>query len=371
MDEVAMTAERRHSRFWLYTPFILLLLVAIGWSVAWWVIRDRATTSLDAWLATEARAGRQWTCADRQVGGYPFRVLVACNSLTLRQGPVTASLGRVTSISQVYQPAFIITEIEGPLRVTDGRTTLEGTWDLLQTSLHASSRGFQRFSLAAELPRVTVTGLGAEDVVSNSRHLEFHVRPNPTRGADKAFDAALTVREAQIPLLDHLVGGGEPADFSFDATVTQAEGFRARPSVSNSNAGARQGAPSNSDAVDQQRRPACGSKGALTLDEWHRPAGQLDVSAAGLDGLLGNVVGGRLGGALLGALFGQAPGGKPAAQPTLVPLPPLRLDNGKLAMGPFVVPGIRFMPFTDLRIYPSAPRAGGRNPAPAFPGLAR
>ena len=68
------------------------------------------------------------------------------------------------------------------------------------------------------------------------------------------------------------------------------------------------------------------------------------MSAAGLDGLLGNVVGGRLGGALLGALFGQAPGGKPAAQPTLVPLPPLRLDNGKLAMGPFVVPGIRFMP---------------------------
>ena len=345
MDEVAMTAERRHSRFWLYTPFILLLLVAIGWSVAWWVICDRATTSLDAWLATEARAGRQWTCADRQVGGYPFRVLVACNSLTLRQGPVTASLGRVTSISQVYQPAFIITEIEGPLRVTDGRTTLEGTWDLLQTSLHASSRGFQRFSLAAELPRVTVTGLGAEDVVSNSRHLEFHVRPNPTRGADKAFDAALTVREAQIPLLDHLVGGGEPADFSFDATVTQAEGFRARPVGLELERWRKAGGALEilMLSINKGARRA-EAKGALTLDEWHRPAGQLDVSAAGLDGLLGNVVGGRLGGALLGALFGQAPGGKPAAQPTLVPLPPLRLDNGKLAMGPFVVPGIRFMP---------------------------
>ncbi len=345
MDEVAMTAERRHSRFWLYTPFILLLLVAIGWSVAWWVIRDRATTSLDAWLATEARAGRQWTCADRQVGGYPFRVLVACNSLTLRQGPVTASLGRVTSISQVYQPAFIITEIEGPLRVTDGRTTLEGTWDLLQTSLHASSRGFQRFSLVAESPRVTVTGLGAEDVVSNSRHLEFHVRPNPTRGADKAFDAALTVREAQIPLLDHLVGGGEPADFSFDATVTQAEGFRARPVGLELERWRKAGGALEilMLSINKGARRA-EAKGALTLDEWHRPAGQLDVSAAGLDGLLGNVVGGRLGGALLGALFGQAPGGKPAAQPTLVPLPPLRLDNGKLAMGPFVVPGIRFMP---------------------------
>ena len=32
------------------------------------------------------------------------------------------------------------------------------------------------------------------------------------------------------------------------------------------------------------------------------------------------------------------------SQPTLVPLPPLRLDNGKLAMGPFVLPGFRLMP---------------------------
>ena len=345
MDEVASTPARRHNRFWLYTPFVLLLLVAIAWSVAWWVIRDRATDSLDAWLATEARAGRQWTCADRQVGGYPFRVQVACNSLTLKQGPVTASLGRVTSMSQVYQPAFVITEIEGPLRVSDGRATLEGTWDLLQSSLHASSRGLQRFSLVAEAPRITVTGLGPDDLVTNSRHLELHVRPNATRASDKAFDAALSVREAQIPSLDRLVGGAEPADFTLDATVTQAEGFRARQ-VGNElerwrKAGGALEILMLSVTKGTRRAEA---KGEISLDDWHRPTGQLTASAAGLDGLLGNVVGGRLGGALLGALFGQAQAGTPAAQPTLVPLPPLRLDNGKLAMGPFVVPGFRLMP---------------------------
>lgn len=87
------------------------------------------------------------------------------------------------------------------------------------------------------------------------------------------------------------------------------------------------------------------AKGAISLDDLHRPTGQINASAAGLDGLLGNLVGGRLGGALLGALFGQAPnGGTPVAQPALVPLPPLRLENGKLAMGPFVVPGLRLTP---------------------------
>jgi hypothetical protein len=346
MDEVATTNERRHSRFWLYTPFVLLLLVAVAWSIAWWVIRNRATESLDAWLGSEARAGRQWACADRQVGGYPFRIQVACGSLTLKQGPVTASLGRVTSISQVYQPAFVITEIEGPLRVSDGRATLEGTWDLLQSSLHATPRGLQRFSLVAESPRVTVTGLGPDAVVSNSRHLELHVRPDPSRVADKAYDAALSVKEAQIPVLDHLVGGAEPADFSLDATVTQAEGFKARPMDRElerwRQAGGTLEVVMLSIAKGMRRAEA---KGEITLDEFHRPVGQLNASAAGLDGLLGNVVGGRLGGALLGALFGQAPnGGTPVSQPTLVALPPLRLENGKLAMGPFVIPGIRFAP---------------------------
>ena len=166
------------------------------------------------------------------------------------------------------------------------------------------------------------------------------------RVADKAFDVALTVAEAQIPLVDRLVGGAEPADFTFDATVTQAEGFRARPVDQElerwRDAGGRFEIVMLSVVKGARRVQA---KGEIGLDDLHRPSGQLTVSAAGLDGLLGNFVGGRLGGALLGALFGQAPRGEaPAAQPALVALPPLRLENGRVAMGPFVVPGVRFLP---------------------------
>ena len=116
MDEAAPAGTARYSRFWLYTPFVLLLLIAVAWSAAWFVIRSRASEAVDAWFATEARAGRQWTCQDRSIGGYPFRIELICNSLSLKQGAVTASLGRVESVAQVYQPRFIITEIEGPLQ---------------------------------------------------------------------------------------------------------------------------------------------------------------------------------------------------------------------------------------------------------------
>ena len=51
----------------------------------------RKADGLDAWLADEAAAGRQWTCADRSVGGYPFRLEVSCRTLTFRRGEATPS----------------------------------------------------------------------------------------------------------------------------------------------------------------------------------------------------------------------------------------------------------------------------------------
>ncbi|MBM6593435.1 DUF2125 domain-containing protein [Microvirga pudoricolor] len=368
MDQALAEPQRRSGRFWLYTPFVILILVAIAWSAAWFYIRNRAVEALDGWLAVEARAGRQWTCQDQRVGGYPFNIELSCASLNLKQGAITGTLGGFRSVAQVYQPRFIITEIDGPLQMTDGVATLRGTWDLLQSSVHGTPNGLQRASVVAENPSVTISGLGPADLTSSSQHLELHLRPSPARaqgnsqngnsqngstptGAQAgpqagAYDVALSTRQTKIPVLDALVGGGEATDIQFDGTVTQAAGFRGRPVAEElerwRNAGGKLDVLMLSLAKGTRRVEA---KGEIGLDALHRPAGQLSVSAAGLDGLLGNVVGGRAGGALLGALFGggrQAQG--QADAPRLVTLPPLFLANGKLAMGPFVIPNVTLPP---------------------------
>jgi hypothetical protein len=66
----------------------------------------------------------------------------------------------------------------------------------------------------------------------------------------------------------------------------------------------------------------------------------LAVSAAGVDELMGNLSGNRLGGNLLGSLLGEG-ARPPSGAPNLMPLPPLRLDNGRLAVGPFAIPNLR------------------------------
>lgn len=348
MEEAVPVGNVRRSRFWLYTPFAVLLLVAVAWSAAWFVIRNRATEALDSWLKAEARSGREWTCQDRQIGGYPFRIEVICSVLNLKQGAVNASFGRTEAIAQVYQPRLVVTEIEGPLRLTDGTVTVQGTWNLLQASVHASQTGLQRLSLVADAPSVTVTGLAPQEIATSGKRLELHVRPNPSRVAERAFDAAASIKEARLPVLDGLVGGAEPTNIDSDITVTQAEGFRGRPIIQElerwRNAGGKLDILMLSLAKGPRRMEA---KGDLRLDETHRPTGQLNVAAAGLDGLLGNLTGNRTGGALLGVLLGQGPrsaGAQGNGGPPLMPLPPLRLDNGFLAMGPFVIPNFRFKP---------------------------
>jgi hypothetical protein len=347
MAEAVPTENKRYSRFWLYTPFILLLLVAIAWSVAWFLIRNRAAETLDAWLAAEARGGRQWACADRTIAGYPFRIEIVCDTLELKQGAVTASFGRTEAIAQVYQPRLVIAEMAGPLRVSDGQVTVQGQWDLLQASIHASQTGLRRLSLAATAPKFTVTGLLPQEIATSGQHLELHMRPNPSRASENAYDAALAVRQASLPMLDALIGGTELTDLNADVTATQTAGFRGRPLAEElerwRNAGGTLDILMLSVAKGPRRLEA---KGQLNLDEEHRPAGQLSLSAAGLDGLIGNITGSRAGGALLGALLGQNPRaqGKNNGQPQLAQLPPLTLDNGFLAMGPFVIPNVRLQP---------------------------
>ncbi len=346
MDEAVPAGNVRRSRFWLYTPFVLLLLAAVAWSAAWFVIRNRAGEALDAWLQAEARAGRQWTCQDRRIGGYPFRIEIACNALSLKQGAVTASFGRVEAIAQIYQPRRVIAEIDGPLRATDGRVNVQAQWDLLQASVHLRPGGLQRASVAARAPRIAIAGLTPGEIATSGQSLELHLRPNPSRAAERAYDAAFSVRQARVPALDNLVGGAEPTDLDGDLTLTQAEGFRGRPAAVELERWRTAGGQVDILMLSMAKGPRrMEAKGNLRLDEAHRPVGQLNAAAAGLDGLIGTVTGNRTGGALLGALLGQGPRAQAdGAKPQLAPLPPLRLEGGFLSLGPFVIPNVRLQP---------------------------
>jgi hypothetical protein len=346
----------RHSRVWLFAPFVLLALAVAGWSTAWFLIRNATTDAIDDWLAAEAAQGRQWQCVDRTVGGYPFRITISCDALSLQRPGASLALGAVTAVAQVYAPRHVIVHAAGPLRAGDGRMGVDGTWRLLQASVRTVAEGgFQRLSLAVDEPALRVTGAPGGDLALSAGRLETHLRPSPTRDASEgAYDWTLGLARLNLPVLDTLIGGAEPADLDLQVTATRARDVKARPWTEElerwREAGGRLEVTTL--ALAKGRRFIDGA-GQFGLDEAHRVQGRAELAATGLEGLVGTLLGARGGAtaALLGALIGQPIAPDPApevkaksSKPGLKPLPPVRLDEGRVFIGTLPLPGVRLPP---------------------------
>ncbi|WP_342109493.1 DUF2125 domain-containing protein [Methylobacterium sp. SI9] len=344
--------DRRRSRLGLFLPYILLAIVVVAWSIGWFWIRGRAASEIDGWMAREAAAGRTWTCADRTLTGYPFRIELRCSAVTLERSDGRFRLGPTTAVAQIYQPRLVVFESAGPFHVEQGALTGDASWRALQGSFHGASDGFTRASVVLNEPKVTVTGSEAGPIAVSGQHLELHARPDPGRYAsDGAVDVSLRLTRADVPQLDALTGTEDPTDLALDVTLSQATVLRTGPVPRElerwRQAGGTLDIAGLSLAKGQQRVQA---KGTLALDAAHRPAGQLALRAAGIDALVGSIVGQRFGsdrGALVGQLVGgllglsrRPPPDAPADATPLKDLPPLRLTDGKVVFSGFPIPNV-------------------------------
>ncbi len=353
-------ADRPRRRIGLFLPYILLAALVVVWSVGWFLIRARAQSEMDGWLAQEAKAGRQWTCADRSITGYPFRLELRCASLRFARSDGSFSLGPLTVVVQVYDPRLVLLEASGPFRVEQGDLSADVTWSSLEASFHAASDGFSRASLVVDAPKGVVNTPDPGPIDFAANHLELHARPTPGRFAtDGAVDVSLRLAKAAVPRLDALAGSPDPADIDLDTTIEQAAVLRtgtvARELETWRQAGGRLDVTRLSIAKGERRLQA---KGAVGLDAAHRPEGRFDLRAVGLEALVGQVMGQRYGadkGALIGNLVGQFLGGLRRKEEgdaataengadALKPLPTLKLGDGRLMLGPFAVPNVALPP---------------------------
>ncbi|KMO19976.1 hypothetical protein QR79_18920 [Methylobacterium indicum] len=352
-------------RLGLFAPFVLLLLVALAWSAGWFWLRGKAEGEIDRWFAREAQAGRQWTCADRSLTGFPFRFELRCASLGFARSDVRFTTGPLVAVAQVYQPRHVILEATGPFKVQQGGLAADVTWTGLEASLHATSDGFQRASVVADGLKGSVTGADPSPIDFSTRHLELHARPTPGRfETDGAVDLSARVMQAAVPVLDPLLGGTEPADLALDATVTRAAGFRTRTLAQELERWREAGGTVEVTSLAAEKGGRrLRAQGVVALDELHRPSGQFDVRTAGLEQVIAPLIseqlGARLGGdgaALVGNIVGQFLGGRrrePApgqaatdrpGEPPLKVLPTVRLAGGRVVVGPFAVPNVRLPP---------------------------
>ena len=338
---------RRTSRFWLLAPFTLLMLVVVAWSIGWFVIRDQVETRIDRALAREASLGRSWECAEREIAGFPFRIEISCASLTFESADgMNLSLGSSRALAQIYQPRHLIVEVSGPMRGGDGRASVAGDWSSLRASVKELGRGTEQVSLVALEPRVTVSGVGPVPMEGASDRVDLYARPSPTEaGEPRSVDIVVRAVNATAPMLDALIGDGEPAQVELQARAKNIRGLRGGAPEDVVESWRRDGGSIELALLDIARGAArIQLTGELTLDEELRLSGKITPQAAGIEPIIQRVVGPEQGqnvAMMLEALSGPAAEGSPS---NMRSLPPLEFRDGRVFVGLFPIPQLRLPP---------------------------
>ena len=104
---------KRTSPLKMLAPLIVFAIIALAWSVYWYVALGKAQQKLAAFEAEHISL----TCRDRSWGGYPFRVHFDCTGLaaTFEGADITADKLRL--IGQAWNPNHIIGAVFGPVQI--------------------------------------------------------------------------------------------------------------------------------------------------------------------------------------------------------------------------------------------------------------
>ncbi|MGA0533965.1 DUF2125 domain-containing protein [Hansschlegelia sp. KR7-227] len=326
---------RRRAR--LFVPFALLAVLAAVWTGFWFFAASKAGEAVDVWLKREADRGRVYACANRSVGGYPFRLEVDCEAPTARfasvDGPVVASAPRFVAVAQVYDPKRLIGDLTGPVAVTmaDGSRS-DLSFGRAQASLLVEGRRFERCSIVMATPRLVAAG----DEIGAARELQLHLRRTPD-AADGAYDVAVRLEDAVSPLLDLAPVGEGPASLLFQVQAQGLGDLEPGPLDQRLRAFAEAGGRLKVELARVERGGlAAEAAGDAALDVEGRLRGTFDVTARGVDDVIQRLLGGGRKdtlSALLGAgasmLGAKAElDGQPARTYRVT------IDKGRLSVGP-------------------------------------
>lgn len=333
-------APKRLSRWGLYLPFVVFGLICAGWSAWWLVVRGAVASGIDREIAQAATRGDVWTCADRSVTGYPFRIEVRCTALTLTRtlpgGTLNFATGPLTVVGQPHRPSHIIAEASGPARVTlpDGRV-IEARWETLEASRRLRDGQLERFALLAKKPVLTLTQSGGVTTLS-AGELAINARRNPARPADEnAVDLAVQVAALVSGELDALLGDANPSTLELLSTINRASVFATGLTPANLEAWRTlNGAVEITRLNLRKGVKQMDATGRLAIDASRRLTGRIEPSVANIDQFAGiRLRGGAMD--LAAALSGRP---APTSADALRPLPALEARDGRVFLGPIRLP---------------------------------
>jgi hypothetical protein len=336
-SEMNETKHRSSAYYMVLVPGAVLLALAAGWSAFWFFESRMAMAAVTNWMTHEAKLGRNWTCPDRKISGFPFAIDVSCDNLRF-QGEVldetlTGAVRGFHATSPLLRDDNVLARIEPPFtaKSSDGTIDMTMGWDELYVQLEGPPGAYERLSVAGTKVKVQGRMGSLAPLEGGFDEFDSTVYASPERH-DDAYNFKLHINNSSIPALNDLLDAQRPIDMHVEATISQAGIGNAKTLAGFLD----QWRAANGHVDIAAARLTSGSiqfdaKGDLGLDDKHRVEGKLDAEFAGFNkafrqlnidpGVIaaGNVLSGLL--------------GKGSQVPGRLNLP-VSLSSGFLSIGP-------------------------------------
>jgi hypothetical protein len=239
MSEMIL-APRRRPLWRLFIMPVVLVIAALAWSAFWFYAASQVDSKADAWRAQEAKSGRVYDCARRSVAGFPFRLEVRCSgaSVALRsqtaeqaatQTPVTARLGQILVVAQVYDPKLLIAEFTAPATIVDrGNQSMLVNWSKARSSVVGLPAIPQRVSLVFDDATVDRVNASVQTPLARAKHIELHGRlVEDTAPAEPAIETVLQIAGGSVQEVHPLLA--QPFDADVRTMLTGLKDFSPKP----------------------------------------------------------------------------------------------------------------------------------------------
>ncbi|OJU30472.1 MAG: hypothetical protein BGN91_03035 [Nitrobacter sp. 62-13] len=237
----ATTPPSKHRLWPIFVMPALVVIAAAAWSAFWFYSASQVDRTVDAWRAREAASGRIYDCAKRTVAGFPFRLEVHCLDATVelrsqtadqasaQMPPVTARLGDIFVISQIYTPRLLIAEFKAPATLyQQGQPVMVVNWKTARSSIVGLPGTPQSADLVFDDPAVDRVAGSARTPLARASHVELHGRTAENSKPDHpTIETVLELTGATLPDIHPVLT--KPFDADVRAMVHGLKDFTPKP----------------------------------------------------------------------------------------------------------------------------------------------
>ena len=144
MTVTTAAPSTKYRRWPIFVMPVLVVIAAAAWSAFWFYAASQVDRTVDVWRAREAASGRTFDCAKRTLTGFPFRLEVNCEDATVelksqtadQAAALTARLGDIFVISQIYTPKLLIAAFKCPATLSQhGQPVMVVNWKTARSSI--------------------------------------------------------------------------------------------------------------------------------------------------------------------------------------------------------------------------------------------